>query len=146
MLPAVAATLLLTLMPSRRLALAAWILHLLAAVCIAVAALPWFLEIGLLMAVAGSLYHERRARLALTRPRSIVAIRASADGEWQVVRRDGSISRARLDDGAYVHPLLVVASFTTDDGPRERVVVVPDMTPADSMRELRVRLRCRSRC
>ncbi|MDX1433765.1 MAG: protein YgfX [Gammaproteobacteria bacterium] len=131
----------LALQPSAALATLSSLLHLLAAACIAVAALPATVRVALLVAVLCAFCRERASPRAPRGKRSIIAIGASARDGWLLARRDGSVARARRRGDAYVHPLLVVATFVTDDGETERVVVVPDMAPADGLRALRVWLR-----
>lgn len=133
--------LLVTLTPSAALAAFSLLMHLLAGVCVAVSALPPPACLALLAVVACSLCHERLARAAPGRSRSIVAVGVDARDEWRLVRCDGSIARVRLDAGACVHPLLVVATFSTDRGTRERVVIVPGMAAKDDLRALRVVMR-----
>jgi toxin CptA len=83
-----------------------------------------------------ALHGTRRAR------RSVVRLVWDGHGRWRLLQRDGALLDVGLEHGAYVHPKLLILPFRTRSGERWSVLVVPDMVDADTLRRLRIRLRC----
>lgn len=86
-----------------------------------------------------ALHGLRRAR------RSVVRLVWDGHGRWRLLQRDGALLDVSLEHGAYVHPELLILPFRTRSGERRSVLVVPDMVDADTLRRLRIRLRCELR-
>lgn len=109
--------------------------------CVALATPTWLgASVGAAAAVWGG--YEVRVHARRAAGRSVVRLRAGADGEWTVTHRDGRVLGGyRLDRrGSFSHPRCAVAALRR--GWRRRWVVIPaDATPPDAHRALRVMLR-----
>lgn len=90
--------------------------HLLALAVLPPLAWPWWVKLGLAVAVLvqGVLIWRRHVM-----PSTSNAIRGllwKADGEWELTRVDGQAFTARLRRASYVHPALVILRFAADGG------------------------------
>lgn len=135
----------LRLEPSRQLALAVTAIHVGAVLCGFASDLggpvQWLLAVCL--AVSG---HRLVALHATARAaRAIVVVAWDGQGRWRLVQRNGRVLDATLERDAYAHPALVALPFRARDGHRLDVLIVPDRVDAQSLRRLRVRLRCERR-
>jgi len=63
------------------------------------------------------------------------------DDQWELFPSGGGSCSAQLLPASYVHPLLVILRFMTEDKRRCAVIVPPDGLGPDDHRRLRVRLR-----
>lgn len=128
--------------PSRQLALLLGAAHLGAIPCVFASDLPLFIQgvVGLGIVLAGfrciALHGTRRSL------RAIVLLSWDRGGQWRMLQRDGRVLDARLAQGAYAHPRLLVLPFRCHSGRRLCVLIAPDTMEADGLRRLRVRLRC----
>ena len=128
--------------PSRRLALLLGASHLGAIPCVFANDLPLFIQgfVALGVVLAGfrciALHGTRRSL------RAIVLLSWDQGGQWRMLQRDGRLLDARLAQGAYAHPQLLVLPFRCRSGRRLCVLIAPDMIEADGLRRLRVRLLC----
>ncbi len=130
------------LSPSRQLMLALTMLHLGALVCAfasdVAAIVQWPLALWVVMAA----YRHIALHAIARSTRSIVVIAWDGRDRWRLVQRDGRVLDAVLERGAYAHPALMALPFRTRHGRRLRVLIVPDMVDAKSLRRLRAGLRC----
>jgi toxin CptA len=79
------------------------------------------------------LHRGRRA------PRRVIC---QPDGGWLLQDHHGQMQPARLLPSSYLHPRLVILNFALDQRPRRRnLVLCPDSLDAQTLRQLRVRLR-----
>ena len=132
----------LRLRPSPRVSAALAAIHAGAMACVMASALPWAAKAVLAPLVAAwawrsvALHGTRRAAP------SIATIAWDRQGRWRLLRRDGRVLDARLAGGGFCHPLLLVLPLHAGRRRRVWLLVTPDMTDADALRRLRVRLRC----
>ena len=67
------------------------------------------------------------------------------DGRWLLQDQRGEMCQARLLPSSYLHPKLVILNFSLERFPRRRsLVLCPDSLDAQTLRQLRVRLRTMS--
>jgi toxin CptA len=79
------------------------------------------------------LHRGRRA------PRRVIC---QGDGRWLLQDHRGEMQPARLLPSSYLHPRLVILNFALEQRPRRRnLVLCPDSLDAQTLRQLRVRLR-----
>lgn len=125
---------------SRRLALAAAVVHSLAAGACLLATLP--LPLRLLLAGVAAVHYVaflRRHASARAR-RAIRAVAWDSTRGWQVRWRSGAWQPARLLLPVFVSASLVVMRFRPAAGRACSAMLVADRLPADDFRRLRVRL------
>lgn len=72
---------------------------------------------------------------------AIIALDATAEGEWIVTTARRGKCRGMLARDSVVLPWLTVLIFKLEDGRRRSVVLLPDNVDVHSFRRLRVRLR-----
>lgn len=132
------------LAPSRQLTLVLGGVHVGALACALANELP--LAVRAAVAVCALLSARRCISLHATcgAARAIVLLAWDGQGRWRLVQRDGQVLDARLEHGGYSHPMLVALPFRTSGGRRVCVLIVADRIRSDTMRRLRVRLRCMS--
>lgn len=83
------------------------------------------------------LHRGRRA------PRRVVC---HADGGWSLQDTAGNMLPAQLLPSSYLHPRLVILNFMVEDSPRRRnLVLCQDSLDAQTLRQLRARLRVAAR-
>ena len=131
---AYAAALRLELKPSRQRRYWRWLTHL-----SVVATLPMLQSFWLISAVAAvvllSLYRSS------TEPD--ITLLWHSDGRWSLFREGGETA-ATLAEAAFIQPWLVILPLRVDAQRRvQRIVIFPDMLPAQEFRRLRVKLRSR---
>lgn len=135
-------TLNIRLSPSRNLFAALASIHLGSVACLLASDLPamlaWPAAVAVLLLAARCI----REHAAASAGRAIVHLAWDRGGRWRLIQRDGRVVDARLDQGTYVHPLLVALALRDADGRTRRVMVVSDRIDAQDFRRLRVRLRC----
>jgi toxin CptA len=130
------ATLSIPLRPSRRLAAALAVAHLVAAAAVLLAALPGWLAALLLLAVGASLARSRLAGV-------VAVLRLGRDGGFETVGADGTAMAAEVDAQTLVLGWLVVLVYRVEG--RRRALVLPgDALDAEDARRLRVWLRWRA--
>ena len=128
--------------PSRRLVL--WLSAIHAGTA---SMLPWLglslaWALGLLTAIAVSLYLAVSRQALLRDAGAVVRLVVDEDDAWTLVRRDGRALTACLLPAAYVHPRLIVLNFRDLKVGRPYPVVLPgDAVDAESHRRLRARLK-----
>ncbi|HXG28862.1 MAG TPA: protein YgfX [Nevskiales bacterium] len=72
-------------------------------------------------------------------PRRVIC---QADGRWLLQDHRGKMQEARLLPSSYLHPRLVILNFALQQRPRRRnLVLCPDSLDAQTLRQLRARLR-----
>ena len=121
--------------------LAVALVHGLALLVIIPIAIEWWIKLPVAAAVVAQWTHTWRRYVVLTAPAAVKSLIRATDGGWELCRGDGRCCTARLLPAAYVHPLLVVLRFATEEKHRYAVVIPADSLDADSHRRLRVYLR-----
>jgi hypothetical protein len=116
--------------PSRRIALAAALLTLLAVIATLASALPWPIRLAIAFA-AGAYGYGSIRRQRPSRYRHI----AYGIAGWRLVAVDGCERAARLVGHARIGPLLVL-DFRLDDGDRFRAAFAGDNLDAERERRL----------
>jgi len=107
------------------------------------AGVPNRLVMLVLLAVIALSFFRNYRRHVLHRgvraPRRVVC---QEDGRWRLQDHRGVMHEARLLPSSYLHPQLVILNFALDARPRRRnLVLCPDSLDAQTLRQLRVRLR-----
>lgn len=75
-------------------------------------------------------------------PRRVVC---NGNGQWLLQDLDGEMLPAKLLPSSYLHPKLVILNFALEARPRRRnLVLCPDSLDAQTLRQLRARLRTAS--
>lgn len=128
----------LKLEPSRSLLRGLTVLHALAGLCAVANALPWWIKLALLPAIALSFHAVRRDYWLMPLIRGVVL---EEGGTITVMRRAGPVA-TRLVAGAVVTPWIVILRLRTEAGQSLAVPVCRDGLDAESFRRLRVGLRC----
>ncbi len=101
---------------------------------------PWWGTSLLGMALAASLAWNLSRHALLSHPRAVWAITWRGEGDFELSRRDGTRTAARLAPDTYVHPRLVILCFRRGRWGRSPVVLCRDAVDQESFRRLRVRL------
>jgi len=118
----------------------AWLLLLHATALLVVALLPLPLPATLTLATAvmlGLAWHWR-LHVSPDYPHAVRGLRWKTDGDCILQLASGEQLSTRMAAHAFVMPWLVILYF--QDRPRS-LVLLPDMLPAQTFRQLRVRLR-----
>jgi toxin CptA len=137
-----AATLRLTLRPSRRLAALLVLIHLVALAALGTLTLALWIRLALAVALAAALARALRRHALLQGCDAIVEITCAADGRLSLEQRDGTCRDAEVLAGSTVHPLAVLLRVRVAGRRAARAVVVfPDSVEDDEFRRLRVWLR-----
>lgn len=77
-----------------------------------------------------------------TTPAAVVGIEVSADGRAVLIERDGRRREGRVQPASYVGQWLTTLVVRPDGARVSRAIaILPDMLPADDLRQLRVLLR-----
>lgn len=133
---ATAAPLRISLRRSRRLLLAQWLAHGLAAAAVLAANVPWSLRGALFVAIAISLLYQPR-------PPRVVALILHADGRLEKVGADGTAVTLQLHPHTTLLPGLAILLYRQ----RGRLAALPllaDSLSAEDFRQLRLHLRWRA--
>jgi hypothetical protein len=125
------------------LALATIALHASAALLIA-SLLQSPLRVAALLLVAASLLSSSRKHLLRSAGPRITVLLWSQHAHWTLQMAGGARVTGKLLPGSFVHPWLTVLCFATGPLTRRSVVLVADSLPKDTLRRLRVRLRCQA--
>jgi toxin CptA len=130
-----------TLNPSVYLSIAFTLSHAAAAVIVLRLAVPFWIELGLLAALATSLVLALRYH-ALLKSRDAVTAIDIGEQDATVYSRDVRYEHACVLGTTYVSALLTVLNLRVPGRMRPRhVILVPDNVDAETFRQLRVRLR-----
>jgi len=124
--------------PSRRMLAWLLLLHATALLVVALLPLPIQLILALAIAVLLSLVWHWRLRVSLHYPHAVRRLRWEADGDCVLQLTSGEQLTTRLATHAFVMPWLVILYF---HGRPRQLVLLPDMLPTQTFRQLRVRLR-----
>jgi hypothetical protein len=139
--PVFAAPLRLECRPSRYLMLAVTVVHGGALLVLIPIDASWWVKLPVAAAVVVQWIVTWRHYVMLSAPAAVKSLVRTTDGNWELCRGDGGCFAAQLLPAAYVHPLLVVMRFITEDRRRYAVVLPCDSLDTDSHRRLRVQLR-----
>jgi hypothetical protein len=126
--------------PSRRLAQAAAVIHVLAAVACLPATLPLLLRLLLAVASAAHFVWFLRRQASAKTGAAIRAIAWDSARGWRVRCPGADWQTARLLVPVFVSASLVVMRFRPAAGRTCSAIVVADRLPADDFRRLRLRL------
>jgi len=127
---------------SRMLLVYLWLLHGLAGVSLAVAALTPAWRILLALLLLASLLYGMRLQILRRGHRAVRQVRWAADGSWHI--RDGCGDSWRYPHGEVVlagPPLILVRLHGVTAGRTRWLVLAADSADAEVLRRLRVRLR-----
>ena len=130
--------------PSRQLAFGLSALYVGAIPCALVNDLPMVVQGLVIVSVVIAWLRCMTLHATCRAARAIVLLVWDRRGQWRLIQRDGRMLDAGLERGAYSHPALVALPFSTRDGRRVCVLIVPDRIDVEDLRRLRVRLRCAS--
>jgi hypothetical protein len=100
----------------------------------------WWIKVPVALAIAAQWFVTWRRQLALTSPLAVKGLVWTGENTWELFGADGASRKAKLLPGAYIHPLLVILRFLTEDKHKCAVVLPRDSLDPDSHRRLRVRL------
>ncbi|OQX06019.1 MAG: hypothetical protein BWK73_32050 [Thiothrix lacustris] len=126
---------------SRRLAVFIVASHALAAVVVGLMpALPWWGKGLLLVLMALSWRYYWRLHISRVAMSAVQEVRFY-QVEVCLVRTAAAGFFARLDDSSFLHPWLCVLNLRAKDGKLYTLIVMPDSVPADTLRQLRVRVK-----
>lgn len=131
----------IALKPSR--CLAAWIIfsHSLAALGLTISPWLWWLDLTLLIMMAGSCLWLLKFHVWRTAAKSVVQIQQTPSG-WLLLLRDGTLLEAALHFDTLVMAKLVVLNFNVSGKARPLpVVIMADAINQEQLRTLRVVLR-----
>ena len=129
------------LKPSRYLSIGFTLAHTAAATVVPLLAVSFWIELGLLFAVAASLVRVLR-RYAWLRSRDAITAIDIGEEDATLYSRDGRYERVGVLGTTYVSAALTVLNLRLPGRQRARhVIVVPDNVEPESFRQLRVRLR-----
>lgn len=103
-------------------------------------ALPLWGKGLLLVLIAVSLRYYWRLHISRVAPNAVQEVRFY-QVEVCLVRTAAAGFLARLDDSSFLHPWLCVLNLRAQNGKRYSVVLLPDSVPADTLRQLRVRVK-----
>lgn len=97
---------------------------------------------ALLMLVGLSFFRNYRRHVLHRGQRAPRRVVCHGDGGWQLENHRGEMQAARLLSSSYLHPRLVILNFALDQRPHRRnLVLCPDSLDAQTLRQLRARLR-----
>lgn len=128
--------------PSRRLSLLYALLFGGAVLGTGIADIPVLLKASVFIILAAGAMSVSRRHILLLSPRSVLALRRSAE-EWTVHTRDGSSRPARLIAAAFWVFDIIPLLFSAADGRRFTVLLAPDNVQPEALRELRAWVRHR---
>ena len=116
--------------------------HLLAVVAVLLWVPGRLITVVLLALVALSFVRNHRRHILLRGARVPRRVVCHEDGRWLLQCEQGVMHAARLLPSSYLHPQLVILNFALDEQPRRRnLVLCQDSLDAQTLRQLRVRLR-----
>lgn len=97
---------------------------------------------ALLALIAVSFFRNYRRHVLHRGQRAPRRVVCGDDGHWLLQDQQGEMRPARLLPSSYLHPRLVILNFALDQYPRRRnLVLCPDSLDAQTLRQLRARLR-----
>lgn len=102
---------------------------------------PWWLMLGLTVAILVSYIRSYRCHLLFRGVNAIRSAEISGEDEWQLQQINGNEITAQLQPNSYLHPKLSVLNFRSDQGKRQSMILLPDGIDEVSFRRLRVRLK-----
>lgn len=131
----------LDVVPSRIVTVYIVVVHVLCTVCVLLLPVPLFSKpLLLILFVASAVYYLLKVRMKLGQ--CINRLVWTEGNDWMLGSIDGQVQAASLLGNTYVHPLMTVLLFSTENSWRSRpVILLPDNTPKQGFRRLRVRLK-----
>lgn len=130
---------------SRLLARFLFAVHALATVVVLLWVPGRFAVAALLALVAVSFFANYRQHVLHRGRRAPRRIVCQGDGQWQLQDKHGEMLPARLLPSSYLHPKLVILNFALEQSPcRRNLVLCPDSLDAQTLRQLRAKLRITS--
>ena len=107
--------------------------------------LPLWAAFGVMMGITMSLVTTLYTHVLLRGKHTVVRLMWGGDGQWVLVYADGVVRDAVLVPGSFVHPHLVILTFTLTGEAfpfsQRSVVIVADAVHPATFRRLRARLR-----
>lgn len=130
--------------PSRQLAIFLVVGHVIAALCLLLVPLTFWLKLLLLSALLLSMLFTLLQQALRTWPFSIVALEFESDGAVFLKYCNGQVLAVQVLASSFVTPYLTIILLKTHQAWFARsVVLMPDMLPPDLFRRLRVWLKWR---
>ena len=100
------------------------------------------LRAAAVVAIGAHAVRTLRSWALRTTPAAVVGIEVSADGRAVLIERDGRHCEGRVQPASYVGQWLTTLIVRPDGARVSRAIaILPDMLPADDLRQLRVLLR-----
>jgi hypothetical protein len=100
------------------------------------------LRAAAVVAIGSHAVRTLRSWALRTTPAAVVGIEVSADGRAVLIERDGRRREGRVQPASYVGQWLTTLVVRPDGARVSRAIaILPDMLPADDLRQLRVLLR-----
>lgn len=127
--------------PSRYLLIALIGVHGLALLVLPLLPAAWWIKLPVALAITAQWVLVWRRHIVLTAPLAVKRLVWTGGSRWELFNGAGALRGARLLPAAYVHPLLVILRFLTEDKRRCTAVLPRDSLDPDSHRRLRVLLR-----
>lgn len=127
--------------PSRRLAVLIGLIHILAALAVSLAGLPWWLPPPIVVLLAVSAWHLIRVHALLAAPDSLIRLQGRADGNLECLSREGEWLQVELLPDSTLFPWCAVLRLRPAEGRARSMTLLPDALTAREWRELRVWMR-----
>ena len=128
--------------PSKWLTCWLGMIHSVSLILLLFVELALWIKLILVTFILLSLFYNLKSHVFLGFPGSILEVYLNQNDEWILYRRDGNIVEARLRNGAFVHPKMVILPFRYGMN-FTSVVLIPNQDNKDTLRRLRVRLKYR---
>lgn len=102
--------------------------------------MPWWGRLLLLLGVGVSGWHYWRLHISRQHPAAVLETTFYGVDSWRVQTRSDS-QFAVLADSSFLQPWLCVLNLRMQSGAMHSLILLPDNTPADVLRRLRVRVK-----
>ena len=132
----------ITLRPSRILTAILVLAHGAAIAMVALAGMPFWLELIAIAALVASLVFDVRQTALLHAPDAVITLEIASDDKLSIQTRRSEWIECEVLDSTYVTSFLTILNLKgIDSGRNTRAVILPDSLDAEDFRKLRVWLR-----
>ena len=132
----------ITLRPSRILTAILVLAHGAAIAMVALAGMPFWLELIAIAALVASLVFDVRQTALLRAPDAVITLEIASDDKLSIQTRRSEWIECEVLGSTYVTSFLTILNLKgTDSGRNTRAVILPDSLDAEDFRKLRVWLR-----
>ena len=132
----------ITLRPSRILTAILVLAHGAAIAMVALAGMPFWLELIAIAALVASLVFDVRQTALLRAPDAMITLEIASDDKLSIQTRRSEWIECEVLDSTYVTSFLTILNLKgIDSGRNTRAVILPDSLDAEDFRKLRVWLR-----